>query len=253
MIVTCPACATGHEVPVDAPAFAGGLLRCPACGHRWLNTAASSTVENTVTLLPRHEAQVIDMPEPPHHEGVDAPGEAEAEAEERARRAAEALARQALAREKARRRKAARRRAERIRWSALAAMLAAISFVAWRYPGQVVRLLPGAAHAYALAGIDVRAAGIDIREVDTAQTLAPDGRLVLSVSGRIANISVRDVRAPGLEFRLLDGKGRVVHSWKLPATTGKVLPAGRTASFMTRIAQPPQDARKVEVRLLKRT
>ncbi len=253
MIVTCPACATGHEVPADTPASAGGLLRCPACGHRWLNTAASAAAGGTVTLLPRHDAQVIDMPEPPRPEGTEAPGEEDAEAEERARRAAEALARQALARERARRRRAARRRAERIRWTALAAMLAGLSFVVWQYPGQVVRLLPGAAHAYALAGVDVRATGIDIREVDTAQTLAPDGRLVLSVSGRIANVSVRDIRAPGLEFRLLDGKGRVLHSWKLPSTGGRVLPAGRTADFMTRIAQPPQGARKVEVRLLKRT
>ena len=206
-----------------------------------------------MTLLPRHDAQVIDMPEPPRPEDADASADTDVEAEERARKAAEALARQALARERARRRKAARRRAERIRWTALAAMLAVVSFIAWQYPGQVVRLLPGTAHAYALAGVNVRATGIDIREVDTAQTLASDGRLVLSVSGRIANVSVRDLPAPGLEFRLLDGKGRVLHSWKLPAAGGKVLPAGRTAGFMTRVAQPPQNARKVEVRLLKRS
>lgn len=193
------------------------------------------------------------MPEPPQHDGMEAQGETDTEAEERARRAAEALARQALARERDRRRKVARKRAERIRWSALAVMLAALSFVVWRYPDQTVRLLPGMAHAYALAGVDVQTTGIDIREVDTAQILAPDGQVVLSVSGRIANVSVRDVRAPGLEFRLLDGKGRVLHSWKLPMTDGKVLPAGRAASFMTRVARPPQDARKVEVRLLKRS
>ncbi len=253
MIVTCPACATGHEVPADTPASVGRLLRCPACGHRWLNTATSTAAGSTVTLLPRHDAQVIDMPEPPQREYANAPGEADVEAEERARRAAEALARQALARERARRRRAARRRAERIRWVTLAAMLASLFFVAWQYPGQVVRLLPGAAHAYVLAGMDVGGSGIVIREVDTAQTLGPDGQVVLSVSGRIANASVRDIRAPGLELRLLDGKGRVLHSWKLPSTGGKVLPAGRTAGFMTRVAHPPQGARKVEVRLLRRT
>ncbi len=202
-----------------------------------------------MTLLPRQDGQIIDMPEPPCREDAGATEDAETETEEQARRAAEALARQALARERARQRKVARKRAERIRWSSLAAMLAVLSFVAWQYPGQVVRLLPGMAHAYALAGVDVRAAGIDIREVDTAQMLAPDGEVVLSVSGRLANVSVRDVRAPGLEFRLLDEKGRVLQSWKLPAAD-KVLPAGRTASFMTRVAHPPQGARKVEVRLL---
>ncbi len=253
MIVTCPACATGLEVSADAPASVGRLLRCPACGYRWLNTAVSTIAGPAVTLLPRQEPQVIDMSESSRPESAEAPEEVDAEAEERARRAAEALARQALARERARRRKAARRRAERIRWATLAVMLAGLFFVAWKYPGQVVRLLPGAAHAYALAGLDVRAGGIDIREVDTAQTLGPDGQVVLSVSGHIANVSVRDVQAPGLEFRLLDGKGRILHSWRLPSMTGKVLPAGRTASFMTRIAHPPQEARKVEVRLLKRS
>ncbi len=253
MIVTCPACATGHEVPADMRAASGRLLRCPACGHRWLDAAASAAGGGTVTLLPRYDAQVVDMPETPSREHADASGGSDAEAEERARRAAEALARQALARERERKRKAARRRAERIRWSALAATLAVLSFVVWRYPDAVVRLLPGAAHVYALAGMDVRATGLAIREVDTAQTLAPDGGLVLSVSGRIANVSVRDVRAPGLEFRLLDGKGRVLHSWKLPSVSGRTLPAGRTASFVTRVAHPPRDARKVEVHLLKRT
>ncbi len=252
MIVTCPACATSHEMPADVPVPADMLIRCPSCGYRWLDDGSSADAGGVVTLLPRQDEQVIDMPGT-HHGFADADGEPDAEAEARARRAAEALARQALARERARRRKAARRRAERIRWSALAAMLAGLSFVAWQYPGQVVRLLPGAAHAYALAGVDVRATGIDIREVDTAQTLAPDGQVVLSVSGRIANISVRDLRAPGLEFRLLDERGRVLHSWKLPSVAGKVLPAGRAASFVTRVAHPPQEARKVEVRLLKRT
>jgi len=81
MIVTCPACATGHEVPADMRAASGRLLRCSACGHRWLDAAASAAGGGTVTLLPRYDAQVVDMPEAPSREHADASGGSDAEVE----------------------------------------------------------------------------------------------------------------------------------------------------------------------------
>ncbi len=231
MIITCPACATAHDLPAGTLLADGAAMHCDACGHTWLESRALEVHEAeglSGEIRPRHDARLL-----------------EAEAER--------LAEEALRKEKARRARQAYRRAEMRRWGILAAALGAIALGLWSFPAEVTRLAPGAARIYALLGVEVHPQGFDITDVTTSQILTTSGQVVLAVSGNIRNVSRLTRKAPGLAFTLVDGKGHKLHEWKLPAVSARALASGKTARFVTRIASPPSGARRIEVRFLRKS
>jgi predicted Zn finger-like uncharacterized protein len=227
MIVTCPSCATTYDLPPETAFDQGAMIRCTACGHSWLEATALEAEDMDRIAGDIHLADTANM--------------LEAEA---ARLAAEALAA-----EKARRARRNRRFAETRRWAMLAAGLSAIAAVLWAFPDQVTHFAPGMGRVYSALGVKANPQGFNISGVETSQTLTTSGQVVLAVTGRVDNISRLPRKAPGLVFILRDEAGRKVHEWKLPSVSARLVPAGRHAAFITRVAAPPRQARRVEVRL----
>ncbi len=227
MIVTCPACATTSELPAEALADGHSIIRCGACGHGWI------------------EARARDV-----HHGDELLAEALHEASgDKDALAAQALAAQALKKERQQQLRRARRRAEARRFGLLAAALGIMAALLWSFPEEVVRHAPGAARMYQALDMKVNPYGFDIRRVQTSQKLLTGGEVVLAISGEIANVARWRRKAPGLQFELVDEKGKKLHSWKLPPASDKSIESGKAATFITRLAAPPRDARRVIVRL----
>lgn len=144
---------------------------------------------------------------------------------------------------------AERRRIRRRRiaaWSALlgAAMLPPIGAVA--FPEQVVAAVPASIRLYAMMGQEVNIYGLDIRHVDV-QHLMVDGRSVIAIKGEVANVSKTVRKIPWLRFGLRSAEGVEVYQWTLDTEVRPLRPDEST-SFVTRLASPPEDARKLEIR-----
>lgn len=115
--------------------------------------------------------------------------------------------------------------------------------VVFRKP--LVGMAPGLASLYARAGLPVNRVGIDFEAVSTGRDVE-DGTAGIVVEGTLRNVTSGDVDVPPVRLVLLDAGGKDVKSWS--ATPEKSRLAGReTLKFRTRIAAPPDSARRVSV------
>lgn len=211
-------------MPAHHGAADGSLLRCASCGHSWIEGRA---IEVATPVPGRQLAPVIDHgPEP----------DAEIRRLVEARREAqETFAAQ----------KTARRR-RMLTWGSFAAAAVAPLLAVVLLPDAVVRLLPGAAPAYAAAGQEVNIYGLELRRIEM-QHLNDNGAIVIAIKGEIANISSSDRKIPWLRFALRDAVAREVYSWTLDSGA-RPLRAGEITNFVTRVATPPAAAERVEIR-----
>jgi hypothetical protein len=199
-------------------------LRCASCGHSWIEGRA---IEIAAAAPGRQLAPIIDHgPEP----------DAEIRRLVEARREAE---------ENFAARRSVRRR-QTLSWAAYVAAACFPIFLVVLMPEEVVRILPGAAVAYAAAGQDVNIYGLEVRRLEL-QHLHDNGSIVLAVKGEIANASSSDRKIPWLWFELKDRSGRGLYHWTLDSGA-RPLRAGETTSFVTRVAAPPAGAEKIEIR-----
>ena len=220
MIVSCPSCATRYDLPEQSLGHDGAAIRCRACGHRWVEARA---------------VQVIDVSPMPV-----APRAHESEREVERLVAASQAARDAFLLN--RRRKAAENRA----WACfVAAMLLPVALLAL-FPETVVRAAPAAARLYEKAGVKVNIYGLEVRKV-TQEHMIVDGVRLLTIKGEIVNVSDADRKIPALRFGLQTNERGEVYAWTLDSAVRPLRP-GETTIFSTRVASPPEAARKVEIR-----
>jgi hypothetical protein len=76
------------------------------------------------------------------------------------------------------------------------------------------------------------------------------GERVLTVTGRIANVSGRDFTLPPVEAVLLDERDRELGRQLVPLPVS-VLLAGAGTSFQTEVANPPLETRKLNLRFVR--
>lgn len=140
-----------------------------------------------------------------------------------------------------------------IRLNALTAailLLAAadLGLILWRH--EIVRFLPQTATLYAAVGMPVNLRNLSIGDVRTAQEVH-DGVNVLIVEGTIRAERVAVVDVPRLRFSIHAANGHEVYAWTaMPARTK--LARGETLAFRTRLASPPVQGRRVQVRFFHR-
>jgi predicted Zn finger-like uncharacterized protein len=223
MIVYCPSCSTRHDIPTSRLAASGGMVRCSGCGQNWIEGKAAEVEE----LPSRHAPRVIEHGFEPDSE---------------VRRLLEA-SREARDRFAAQR----RRRLSRIRgWSIFAALVAAPFAAAAALPEMIVTYAPASIRAYQAIGMEVNIYGLDIRRVQQQHAIV-DGTRVLSIKGEIVNVTDDPVKMPWLRFGLSDTSGAEVYFWTLD-TGARPLRAGESTTFTTRVAAPPESARKLHIR-----
>ena len=203
-------------------------MRCAACGTRW-----------TARAEPEAELELTNIPEI----GTVAAEPALAPAEE-VRPFPEALP-------KAYRAKVAEKSALRravvhgIIWATMAGALAASIAVSIIFRVEVVRLVPRAASAYAMAGLKVNAIGLTFEQV-TARPGLTDGHTELVVSGVIRNIEGHAITSPALRINVLDKVGGRVGTMVNPIDDARIA-AGGSHRFVISYLDPPPSAENVEV------
>jgi hypothetical protein len=131
-------------------------------------------------------------------------------------------------------------------WLALVLILFLIGWAGVQFRQDIVTLWPQSASLYKAVGLAVNARGIDIVDVRNDLKLE-DGARVLVVTGKLVNISGRELPVPQIRIALLDGKERELYHWPVVALIGTLMP-GQSTPFQARLSDPPQAA-QVQVTL----
>lgn len=224
MILTCPECATRYFVDDAKLGAEGRTVRCASCGHRWRAKAeaelelVSSAEEGAVAANPA-EPQAKEKPAEPLPKAF------------RARAVEKKTMRQAMV--------------HGVVWAVMAAVLLVILIAAALFRGDIVRLIPRAAGAYAMVGLTVNPTGLVFEGV-AAHPALQDGHSALVVSGTIRNVENRAVVAPAIRIEVLDKSGKAVAS-QIAATDNAHIKPGEARHFVVSVIDPPASANNVEV------
>ncbi len=222
MIVSCPSCSARYDI--DQAGLRHGLqLSCSACGHRWKELPALEIVDVEVRSSP----QIIDHA---HEPELDV---------QRLVEASKIAKEQFAARKKARLRIA-------VAWAGLACLSLSPLAAAAIVPEAVVSLAPITVKAYEKFGLEVNLYGLDIRHIAQENKII-NGAHVLMVKGEISNPTNSVRKIPWLRFALLNDEQKELYSWTLD-TAARPLRAGETTSFVTRVADPPELAKNLQIR-----
>ena len=231
MILTCPSCRTRYRADPANFAAPGRNVRCAKCGHVWFQTAPEPESDPA-------PAPLLSIT----HQGAGA-GDGAA-LDDRLMEQKSAGSRGTDADDEA-------RSAMRIRLLQaggvilLLIVLAGIGWAAVHYRQGVVRLWPASSRVYSAIGLPVNLSGIDIRNVGFRQELQ-GGVPVLSVTGKLVNVSGRDQAIPRLQVVLLDDSKRELYRWTFDPGM-QSLPPGTERDFGTTLSSPPPDAQNVNV------
>jgi hypothetical protein len=198
--------------------------------------------ESTAQTQDQNEDQNEDTSPPPV---IDAPPLAPSE---HAPTPAEDI--ESVAARRAQRQAAHRRRWERSMWTSAILMLVAINLMLIGWRSNVVRWLPQTASLYAAIGLPVNLRGLVIANVTTERE-THDGVEVLLVQGSIVNDFKRAAEVPRLRFSVRYQSGYEVYSWTALPNRSVLLP-GESLSFSSRLASPPREGDRVEVRFFNR-
>jgi predicted Zn finger-like uncharacterized protein len=157
---------------------------------------------------------------------------------------------ESVAARRAQRQAAHRRRWERSMWTSAILTLVAINLMLIGWRSNVVRWLPQTASLYAAIGLPVNLRGLVFAKVTTERE-THDGVEVLLVQGSIVNDSKRAAEVPRLRFSVRYQGGYEVYSWTALPSRNVLLP-GESLSFSSRLASPPREGDRVEVRFFNR-
>jgi predicted Zn finger-like uncharacterized protein len=146
------------------------------------------------------------------------------------------------AQQAARRRRASRRNAVPATILVLIMLIAAL--IAWRK--DIVRWAPQMASLYAAVGLPVNLRGLIFQDV-TIKNETHDGVPVLVVEGKIVSTAAMAVDVPRLRFALRNAAGAEIYSWTT-VPSQPVLEPGGMLPFRGRLASPPADGVRVDIR-----
>lgn len=228
MILTCPECSTRYQATDAAFRPSGRRVRCAKCGHSWHQ--APPTVEIEAEVEP--EAEI----EPPRPEPASEP----------IRRARAEPAPDIAESPPAKRASAMDRLALAGGWLGLVAVVLLIGWAAVSYRQQVATLWPQSATLYSALGLPVNVHGLAFTDVSYHRE-SEDKQTVLAVTGKLVNISGREIAVPPVRVTLTDADGHELYHWDFTPDVA-VLRVGQSVNFQTRLSSPPGAARHLTVR-----
>lgn len=239
MILTCPSCSTRYQADSARFVSPGRNVRCAKCGHVWFQTAPDvepepePVLEPVAAEPPPEPAPNVPAPEAPATLGsVIQPVQPRPEPEP--------------VRKRARRRANNGILADAIAWAALILLAVMIGWAAVQYRQTIVELWPGVAPLYEVVGLPVETEGIALIDV-AYQHEVEDGQPVLSVTGKIVNVSDRELPVPIIRVMLSDEAQHEIYHWMFDAGVPSLEP-GAERPFVTRLSSPPAEARNLNIR-----
>ena len=231
-----------HEQPHPPVARTGCESEEPAKGEAMIEQTAS-----TLNLSSEADEEVLTDAARETGPGVMVASVPQAANENDAALDATRLAAEALAREKARLARQQERARERRRWLLLLAGVLTLAVALKVFAAQVVRLVPGMAHAYHAVGMQVPLPGFEVRSLRVRWVRNEEGVPELLVSGQVLNDTRQAQRMPRIKLALLDDAGAVIYRWRISARQASTLQPGAQARFRSRLADVPEEAALVRV------
>ncbi len=106
--------------------------------------------------------------------------------------------------------------------------------------------IPALAPVYSAIGLPVNLLGIEFAGINLKQKYE-NGFPVLSVEGEVINVSSRQRRIPDVRLTLKGPGGMEIYHWSINIGRTALEPEQRV-KFTTRLASPPPEASKIEIR-----
>lgn len=225
MILTCPECSTRYMAKPGTIDANGRSVRCARCQTVWfvegVDADALALEDNKTVLIeaePDPQAELPFVPDAPI-----SPSGVGAHTRLRDKVDAERLSK--------------RRRTIRLIWAVPLAFLVAAASAAFIKRQAIVDRFPATATLYQAVGFDVKANGLDVRNLRT-EMLVVDGETILRVTGEVRNLLSTAQTAPLLQLSLENRSGESVADWFVDVGT---IAAGGVSPIETDYPAPPVD------------
>lgn len=255
MAITCPNCTTSYAIPESKLGEKGRVVKCVRCTTVWRALPASAlegdqalktVVATAQTISGRQIIDDVPSMETPslhpddatirHSDAEDAVTDEDL--------AAAASAEQAIAKSRS------RRTAGKV--FSIMALLAAVSVFAGSYyfREKVVAYVPALGSLYKVAGVEVNSAGLKFADIKTFND-EKDGVKLLTVEGKVVNITDKIVKVPGIRFAMRSDGIKEVYSWHVNPTA-KDLDPGESYTFTTTVDTLPDNANDLQLKFVQR-
>ena len=240
MILTCPSCRTRYQTDAARFVAPGRNVRCAKCGEVWFQAAPG--------LDPELGAEAVIAAPGAAVPGASAAPVSDAAASDggSANFGAGPVSEDSLSAAEGARHWRGAALAQAAGWAALVFLIAAIGWASVQYRQTIASLWPQSASLYAAVGLPVNLRGIELTNISYQQEYE-DGQPVLSVTGKVVNISNRELAVPEIRVVLLDDAKHELYHWNFDAGIPTLKPGGES-SFVTRLSSPPPEARNLNVR-----
>ena len=236
MILTCPECTTRYQADEANFPPTGRDVRCAKCGHVWHQNPPEPEFEPEAVVAEPEPAESPRAFEPaPRPQAFVHEPAVEMEAEETVAPKPRSAG--------------LRRLVLGLGWVGLFALLAGIIWAAAAYRQQVVAVLPQSASLYSKLGLQTNAGGLRFDSVQYHEEIQ-DGQPVLAITGRLMNVSRRELPVPQVRVTLTDNDKRELYHWNFVPDVMTLRP-GQATRFVTRLSSPPAAARHLDLRFAK--
>ncbi len=122
-------------------------------------------------------------------------------------------------------------------WGALVIFGGAFVWAVIAFRHEIATVWPQSSSFYALINLPVNIRGLAFAEI-SHDRLIEDGESVLRISGRIINISERELVVPAIHVSLRDIEERELYGWTVDAGVATLGP-GQSSPFVARLPNPP--------------
>ncbi len=216
MIITCPDCGKRYKADEKAFAPSGRKVKCANCGFVWFQEAAPEPEDHAIDTVEGFGAD-------DHDHGY---GDESGQPVPRTARAGLSAAHIAG-------------------WALLLLIMGGATASAYQYRHFIVKAWPQTVSAYRVLGIDTNVTGIALRDIATERN-TEDGLPILSVRGRVVNLTNRAVPVPRVRLSLMDEKGEEVYWWFHALPLGRLDPQ-EDYRFVSNLHSPPNGATHLKV------
>jgi predicted Zn finger-like uncharacterized protein len=235
MILTCPSCRTRYQADGTRFPSGGRNVRCGKCGQVWFQPMPDAASEAEVVVSEPPPASATKLVQPSAgSSGFEEEGPSEVAPPKTVEAPAPAVPRPSHV-----------QIAQIAGWAVLIMMVVGIGWSAVQYRQFIANVWPESASVYAALGMPVNVRGMALTNISYKQDIE-DGLPVLSVTGKVVNISNHELPVPMLRAVLTDDSKREVYRWTFSAGL-PTLQAGAEGEFSTRLSSPPPEARNLNI------